>query len=266
MNPTLLSNCGAEYVIDEKDKYTVIIQSGDYLVISMGFATSHGGSRFKHPNIAATTKTIHEFKHYRNSGSKFWTSRAGIDHILVIPRDKITLLPEKGYSYISAEINGAKVKFNVSGGTSGDGGWSDYLGTFVHISVNHKVGDLKKLCEVAVRNSPFEPIEVKKLDENDEKRWNRLMANSIPDYKEKIAKMIEEGKQPMIQLTPGLRYVKEKAVDIRRRTKRVPITENSWKYEETGAPRRIIIDVGYKVAVKMNQIDWHKTAVENNLA
>lgn len=264
MNPILMSDCGTEYIVDEK--YKVEIEAGDYLILHMGFATSHAGSKFQHPNIAATSKVVHEFKHYRKGGSKFWTSKAGVDHILVIPRNKITLLPEKGYSYVPAEINGVKVKFNVSGGTSGDG-WADWMHTNVHISVNHKMRDLRKLCEVAVRNSPFEPIVVEGLTEDDMKRWNRLAAKSIPDYKEGIAKMIEAGKKPIIKLLKGYRYEEAEAVDIRRRYKKVlGVDENHWTYEETGAPHRVIVDVGYKVAVKITQIDWHATRLANNLA
>jgi hypothetical protein len=265
--PTLLSECGTKVTLDVKDQYNIEIEPSDYLVIIMGFTANKAGAKFTHPSIARTRKTVHEFKHYRKNGSKFWTSRAGVDHVFVVPRNQIKLLPEKGYSYIRAEINGVKVSFNVSGG--GGGGWTDFLTTFTSTSVNHKLSDVKKIAEVAVRNSPFEPLEAKPLDANDEERWNQLQAKSTPKIKEIIAKMIEAGKKPMIYLLGRYNYEKGEGVQVDRRYRKIPLATDKdgnlrrWRLESTGAPRRIIIDVGYRVRAKINQIDWYKTAKEN---
>jgi hypothetical protein len=264
--PTLLSECGTRVTIDEKDKYHIEIEPNDFLVVIMGFTANKGAANFKHPNIASTRKTVHEFKHYRDNGGKFWTSRAGLDHLFVIPRNQVKILPEKGYSYIKAEINGVKVSFNVSGG--GGDGWTDYLSTFTSTSVNHKLADVKKIAQVAVRNSPFEPMEAKPLTAQEEANWNRLQAKSTPKYKEIIAKMIEEGKKPMIYLLGGYIYERGEGVEVERRCRKIPLpnTEDglrSWRHEFTGAPRRIILDIGHRVFAKITQIDWYKTAKEN---
>lgn len=264
--PTLLSKCGTRVTIDKKDRYDIAIEDGEFLVVNMGFSANKAGARFTHPNIAATSKSVHEFKHYRNNGSKFWTSRAGINHYFVIPRNKITLLPEKGYSYIKAEINGVKVSFNVSSG--GTNGWTDFLRTFTSTSVNHKLSDLKKVAEVAVRNSHLEPIPVKQLDEHDEARWNILMAKATPDIKEKIAKMIKEGKRPVIHFLTGYSYDGERygqGKSVYRRYKKVKTSETSYRLEETGALKYIILDLGYGCRAKVTQIDWYKTGKENQL-
>lgn len=271
--PTLLSECETKVTIDEKDRYNIEIQPGKYLVIKAGFTTGKPGAKFSHPNITASGRTIHEFKHYRRGGSKFWTRRAGVDHYLVVPRNQIKLIPEKGYSYVRAEINGVKVLFNVSG--AGGEGWTDYLTTFTTISVNHKLFDLKKICEVAIRNSPFEPITPKPLDSNDNERWNELAAKATPKIKESIAKMIEEGKKPIVHFLSKYSYhgeTKGEAVEVQRRYKKIPVPQTpphyfSYKFEPIGAPRRIILATGGgKVAAKLTQIDWHQTAVANNLA
>jgi len=267
--PTLLSECGTKVTIDEKEKYNIEIEAGDYLVVCMGFTAGKGGAKFTHPNIAATNKEIHEFKHYRNNGSKFWSSRAGVNHYLVIPRNQITLLPEKGYSYIRAEINGVKVSFNVSGG--GGGGWTDYLSITTSTSVNHKLLDFKKICEVAVRNSPFEPLTVKALEPNEEAKWNTLAAKATPKIKERIAKMVEEGKKPIIQFVPFISYQGQKsgvAIEVQRRTKMVPIADkpNCFSWESIGAPKYFILSLGYNgVRAKVTQIDWYKTAELNGI-
>jgi hypothetical protein len=235
----------------------------------MGFTAGKSGANFTHPNIAATSKEVHEFKHYRNNGSKFWTSRAGINHYLVIPRNQIKLLPEKGYSYIKAEINGVKVSFNVSGG--GGNGWTDFLSTSAHTSINHKLSDFKKVCEVAVRNSPFEPVTVKALEPNEEVMWNRLAAKATPKIKERIAKMVEEGKKPIIQFVPYVSYQGAKsgvAIKVQRRAKMVPIADKpgSFSFEETGALRYFTLALGFSgVRAKVTQIDWYKTAELNGI-
>ncbi len=173
--PRLLSECGPKLIVDdtEGDRYEVEIEPGDFLVVRAGATVDKPTALFTHPNIVASARVIHEFRHYRRNGSTFWTARAGVDHYFVIPRNAIKLLPEKGYSWIPAEINGVKVKFNVSGG--GDGSvWTDYLFTHTCIAVNHQVKDLTKLAEVAVRNSRLEPIAVKPMDADQEARWQEL--------------------------------------------------------------------------------------------
>jgi hypothetical protein len=269
--PTLLSECGTKITIDEKDKYHIEIEAGDFLVVSMGFTAGKPGAKFIHPNIAASRKVIHEFKHYRNNGSKFWSSRAGVDHILVIPRNQIKLLPEKGYSYIKAEINGVKVSFNVSGGTAN--GWTDFLNTSTATSVNHKLLDIKKICEVAVRNSPLEPITVKALDQNEEENWNRLAAKATPKIKERIAKMVKDGEKPVVHFLTGYSYHGEKsgvAIEVNRRYKKVSIAERPgcFSLDPIGAPKAFILEVAgayWKVNAKVTQIDWHKTAEANQI-
>ncbi len=138
----LLSNCKGTIVLDDgadkaSDKYTIEIPDTDYLIIEVGAMIGKGAFNLKHLNISTSIKRIYEFKHYRHGGGKFWTKAAGISHYIIVPTNKIYILPEEGHSYIRAEINGVKVWFNVSGG-GGSNGWSDYLHSFTNISVNHK--------------------------------------------------------------------------------------------------------------------------------
>ena len=276
--PTLLSQCGSQVVIDSKDKYCLDIEPGEYLIITAGFDCNKPGAKFTHPNIAASRKTLHEYKHYRKNGSKFWTSHAGMDHVLIIPRSSITLLPIKGYSFIKAEINGVKVSFNVSGG--GGEGWTDYLYNAVHIACNHKLGDFKKLCEVAVRNSPYEPIEWKEETEEDQKRmeerWNYISANSNPVLKKQIAKLVDEGKKPVLYFRRGLQWSgkhEAEGIETVRRGIQVVLEKNEdgspkkWTWDETQGKLRgfIVSDGHYKCHTKLSQIDLYKTALENKL-
>jgi hypothetical protein len=276
--PTLLSQCGSKVVIDTKDKYCLAIEPGEYLIITVGFDHNKPGAKFTHPNIAASRKTINEYKHYRSNGSKFWTSHAGIDHVLVIPRSSVTLLPIKGYSYIKAEINGVKVSFNVSGG--GGDGWTDYLDNCVHISCNHKLGDFKKLCEVAVRNSPYEPIQWKDEPEDErkrtEERWEHISGNSNPNLKKQIGKMVDEGKKPVLCFRNGYSWSgmkKAEGVETVRHATRVVLEKNEdgspkrWEYDYTTGKLRgfILSDGHYKCHAKLSHIDFYETAKENKL-
>lgn len=260
--PILLSDCGTNLVIDDtpKEQYQLNIEQGENQIVVMGFKANKPASKFTHPNISATVKRVHEFKHYRRN-SKFWTAHAGIDHYLVIPRNKILILPEKGYSYVKAEINGVKVSFNVSGGTIN--GWTDMLGVKSHISVNHKLSDLKKLAEVAI---PQTLTDIKQPDEYEVKRWNKLVADSNPNIKEVIAKLIEEDKKPYIRLVEGLTIKSGYGTGVRRRYKKEKIDETHWNLNENGALKKIIgIFDGMRYNVKLSQIDWAETAKANGL-
>ena len=279
--PKLLSECGTKLVVDdtEGERYQVEIDPGDFLVVRAGATTDHAGAKFTHPNIAASVRTIHEFKHYRKNGSKFWTARAGVDHYFVIPRNEVKMLPEKGYSYVPAEINGVKVHFNVSGGTAN--GWTDWLHAHASISVNHRVRDLKRLAEAAVRDSPMEPITVKPLEPDQETKWRRLAARVSKGLVEKIARLVENGKHPVVKLMPGYGYAgrsEAEAVEVHRRYRKVPVdpVESSlgdhkmvkaWRMEQTGAPKSLVLSfVGCRVRTKLSQIDWAATAEANGIA
>lgn len=275
MNGKLLSECGSLYVIDdtEKDRYQVEIEPGEYLLVEVGSLAGTAASKFSHPNIATTAKRVYEFRTYYASGHKRWHSRAGVSHWLVIPRTAVTLLPEKGYSYVKAEINGVKVQFNVSGGTQD--GWTDWLRTRTQVSVNHKLADIRKLCEVAVRSTPLEPVTPEPLEPGQEDRWNRLFAGATPDVKEAIAALAGEGKNPVVKMLPGYEYMGHDqgvVVSVHRRMKKVPEPpkpgySKCWRCEYTGAPKDFVVKVGvYHVRVKVGQVDWHATAQLNGLA
>jgi len=273
--PKLLSECGSVLTVDGTagEQYQIEIEPGDFLVVRAGAAVGKPSFRFTHPNVAASVKTIHEFKHYRHGGSKFWTAKAGMDFYFVIPRSAVKILPEKGYSYIPAEINGVKVRFNVAGGTKN--GWTDWLNTCTQISVNHKVRDLNKLAEVAVKDSPLGEINPKGLEPDREIEWKRLAARATQGLIEKIAKMVAEKKAPVVKLLPGFEDKEGKAVEVIRRVKRVNLPPSPegfkrWRNEyNAGAVKSLILGIdGHfcKVRVKVGQIDWAATAEANGIA
>ena len=259
----LMSECGGVYFVDTD--YKVEIDAGDFLVVSVGFGANKAAAKFSHPNIAATEKVIHEFKHYRKGGSKFWTSRAGVDHYLVIPKSAIKLLPEKGYSYTPAEINGVKVAFNVTG--VGNGGWTDIIHINTSISVNHKIGDFKKLCEVAVRGTVMEPIVCNGLEAGREAEWDKLAAAASPNVKDKVYELIEAGKKPVVRLASGYQYGGKnegEAIELTRKYKMTKQADGTGKWSEDGIVQYVVMVIdGHRVRVKRNQIDWDATVKAN---
>lgn len=272
--PKLLSDCGTMLVVDDNpaEQYQVEIEPGDFLVIRTGATAGKAAFHFDHPNLAAKAKAVFEFKHYRKNGGKFYTARAGMEFYLVIPRTAITMLPEKGYSYVPAMINGVKVKFNVSGGTIN--GWTDTVHTRTEISVNHPVRDLKKLAEVSVRGSVMEPVVPKVLEPNREAYWNRLAARVSKGLIEKVAKLAEDGKKPVVKLLPGYSETEGVLIEVSRRAKKIEIPPKegcykSYRIEYTGAVRSLFLNVDGnwgRTRVKLNQIDWFATAAANGIA
>lgn len=193
-----LSDVKGMLVVDDApgDRYGVEVEPGEFLVIEAGSLVGSPASRFAHPNIALTAKRIYHFKHYYPNGRKSWTSKAGVSFYLIVPRSAVQLLPEKGYSYIPGVINDVTVKFNVSGGTTNGGGWTDWLHTRTQISVGHCLRDLKRLAAVAVRGTPLEPIPGGEMDPDEARGWERLAAKQILRLAVGQTVMLEEGHTP----------------------------------------------------------------------
>lgn len=273
----LLSDCGTKLIIDDNpnDLYTIEIGAKGFLILQMGGGIHKAISRFTHPNIIYSRKEIYELKHYRKGGSKFWTSQAGVSHYLIIPTDKIYLLPEKGYSWIPAEINGVKVHFNVSGGSGG--GWTDYLRSSTSTSINHKVADIKKIAEVAVRDVESMKL-ILALEEKDKDsiersnellQWAKMAEKASPNVKknkEKLLKMIEEKVEVAIFLNDGYVDKVGNAVEVIRKGKKIKLSDDSWEWNmKQGRIRNLIVhfDGCFPKRVKNSQINWVKTVKEN---
>ena len=145
LGPTLLE-CGTRY--DLAPDYHIEFDARPFLILEAGAFPGAGAARFQHPGIWATRCRIFEFKTYLPRGGKRWHSRAGISHFFVVPKDRIRLVLDKGYSYVPVEINGTRTRLNVSGGTQN--GWTDFVRASACISVGHPVRDLHRIAEVAV--------------------------------------------------------------------------------------------------------------------
>jgi hypothetical protein len=133
-----------------EDGYRVELPPGDHLIVVAAARLGEAGYDFDHPNIAAKKSDVFEFKHYRKGGSKFCTSKAGINFYLVIPKAHIELLPEKGYSDVPVLIHGHKCRLNVTGGTV-TGGWTDYVHRVVDVGCGWTLAALRSLAAIALK-------------------------------------------------------------------------------------------------------------------
>lgn len=271
MNTKLLSECGTELKLDPD--YQVKIQGGDLMIVIAGVDCNKPAFKFEHPNLACSCKALYDYKHYRKSGSKFYTSKAGMNFYFIVPKSKIAMILEKGNSYVPALINGVRVDFNVSGGTSETGGWTDYLPGCCYISCNHSLRDLKKIAEVAVRDADLENLIVTPtMDKYEEERWARFVFDTKPVI-ENIIKMFEDGKNPQLQFKSGLTFYGVKLGFIesfnRRRNKITTIASDgkkSFHWDFTGAVLNLRLMTKFGLCkVKVGQIDWMETAKLNGM-
>jgi hypothetical protein len=249
--PTRLSDCGSRWTLDDTpgQEYHVEIDPGTHLVIEAGTLPGTAAGRFAHPNIAATVKALY---HFRVGPRRRWRDTAGISHYLVIPREAISLLPERGYSYIPALINGVRVRFNVSGGTLASApGWLDHLPTFTQIGVAHPVQDLKRIAAVAMRGTPLEPLPLKSIRPEDLQRWQHLAAQASLPLKQHVFRLTEEGHRPLIHLLPRYEYEGQHVapgISVAR----------TWSARRAVA---IVLQISNaRVRAKLHQIDWLATA------
>jgi hypothetical protein len=158
-NKVKLSEVGTviEFANHDGSPYRVRVPAGDYLIVDIGVLAGSPAERYRPATLAATRRRLFEFKHSRANGSKYWTSAVGTDYYFVIPKEKIELVLEPGYSYIPVEINGHPVTLNVSGGTTGDGGWEDFFSSIAGTIVTRKKADVQVLADAA-----WGPDELKK--------------------------------------------------------------------------------------------------------
>ena len=269
----LMSEVNGEWVVDTADGgYKVEIDPGDHLILVAGATYGTPAASFQHPNIVARKCEVHEFKHYCQSGRKFWTARPGVNFSFVIPKDRIEMVPERGYSYVPVKINGQKLVLNVSGGGGcGHSGWTDWVHRVVHTSVGFPKKTLKLLADTAL--SPDEckargiTFPLVGPDESDKARFIRLAA-------EKDGKpTIKAGSKIVVDtnacswdsdLSPVVTVAARATGRTYRRGKAGP--SGTYCMKPTLTQKVVATDeTGHQWRIKFSQIDWVKTAEANGI-
>ena len=269
----LMSETTGEWVVDTADGgYRVLIDPGDHLILVAGATYGTPAASFQHPNIVARKCEVHEFKHYRRAGSKFWTARPGVNFCLVIPKDRIEMVPERGYSYVPVKINGQKLVLNVSGGGSfGHAGWTDWVHRVVHTSVGFSKRVLKLLADVAL--SPDECIARGIIfplvgpDDSDKARFVRLAAEKD------VKPTVKAGSKIVVdtlacswdsELSPVVTVAARCEGRTYRRGKTG--TDGTFHMKPTLTQKVVARDeTGHQWRIKFSQVDWQRTAEANGI-
>lgn len=134
----------------ERGAYHVTFNGAPYLMLVMGASYGTALSKLEHPRLLARVCRVHEYKHYRQNGSKFWTAKPGIDLYCIVRKEDVTVVPEWGASYPKVMVNGVTLQLNVSGGTFPAGEWTDSVGAAPHTSVGYPVKTVKAVLDVAL--------------------------------------------------------------------------------------------------------------------
>jgi len=173
-----MAEAGAKFSIANEigeEDYHVELPEGDYLLVSAGLEYGSSAAKFDSDKILRVQRRVHEFKHYAN-GRKWWTQKPGIDILMAIPKSKILMLPEKGYSYVPIEIGGIRLALNVSGGTGVGKGWTDIVHQGSSIGVFRAKKNLKILAEYAVIPEDIDLGPVQVMTEGEQKEYRELCA------------------------------------------------------------------------------------------
>jgi len=173
-----MAEAGAKFSITNEageEDYHIELPEGNSLLIVVGTEYGSPASKFDSDRILKTNRTIHEFKHYAN-GRKWWTQKPGIDFWFAIPKDKIFMVEEKGYSYVPVEIGGERYHLNVSGGTYN--GWTDVVNHGCSIGITKSKKKMDALAKNAEHPSCVEMIDPssKLMSEMEQKEYRELCA------------------------------------------------------------------------------------------
>ena len=231
-----------------EEGYEVHFDPEDYLILKAGSKTDQPGSKFVHRNVVASCGRVFEFKHEARSGQKRWTTSCGVEFHLVVPKSRIELLHEKGYSYVPVIIGGLRTILNVSGGSDGQGGWCDWVRRIADTQVGFPLRSLALLADQALTPEECRARGITfdlRLREIDQKRYTALATYA------RVRNLIQ----------PGHKIVLASGWDCSGSEGPFPVVSRPRN------KRHFLCDYGWgKVQVKYEAVDWVVTATLNGLA
>jgi len=169
------------YTVDADDNYTVEFSPHEHIVLRASALWGTASSRFQHDKMVACQTTVLEFKHEARNGRKHWTAKPGIEFWFVVPKAKLELVREKGYSYVPVKLNGVSFRLNVSGGTAKSKGWTDWVGEHADTCCGFKAKHLRALFAAAMTLEECKAAGVVvDLKPREPCRWQSLVASKQP--------------------------------------------------------------------------------------
>lgn len=232
-------------LIEINEEYRIEFPEGDNLLIVVPVDFNSSAAKFDHPNIVAKRKSVLSFKHYHPKRGKFWTEKPGLEYCFIVPKKNISVLLDKGYSYVKIEIGGREYVLNASGGSAN--GWTDWVTHGTHTTVYRSAKYLKEIAENAIMNDTNIDLNMRPLEDWEQARFNLLSAEA------KAKKRLKEGDK--IILTSGCTYEGSNGpflITNRPKRKRHFLCVNREN------------DM-WKVKIYYKHIDWKKTAEINGI-
>ena len=180
-----LSELGTLHEVKCKSRhrpYHIEFPDSDHLVLTIGAIVGSRPAGFEHANIAAKAHQVFEFKHESRRGRKWWTAQPGIEFYFVVPKDRIELIEEPGYSYVPVTIGNAPYCISCSGGTD-RGGWTDWVRRHASLLLATKIGYMKPVVEAAWTLDECRQhgvtVEARAMDDRERRRWRQLAAKKL---------------------------------------------------------------------------------------
>jgi hypothetical protein len=230
-NKMLMSEAGTSFKI--ADDYEVVLPEGDHLILVVGVPFNCSAASFEHKNVAAKVSDIFEYKHHHPKRGKFWTAKAGVNFYFLVPKTKIELLPEKGYSYVKCKMGNLPFFLNVSGG--GGKGWTDVVHLVAHTGTTEKKSYLKMFAENSVLPYDFE-YEVMNPIIDRVSSWQDMACRHVVELKVGMTVAVDGG--------------------------------NEYKIFSVTPKRQLALgrdSTGYPWRIRYRQIEWRKTAELNGI-
>lgn len=177
-NPRIVNLAELTGRVEIEPGYHVELPDTDQFIIVAGANYPAAATRYDHPNLAARQDKVFYTRAYWPDGRKKWFQHAGRDFYFVIPRNKISLVFEKGYSYVPVVISGQTFRLSVTGGIFD--GWTDFVRQKAHIGIDAAKKVLDLLAAVAM--PPVEikvPLELKVQSDRDVAAFIELVAGQL---------------------------------------------------------------------------------------
>lgn len=236
--------------VSNKEGYGIKVAAGANLILTFAFKLPNPLIDFMHSKLAAKRVKILEFKHYRDSGSKFWTAHAGFELTFVVPKSALKLVLKKTHSYPEVMLGNHAIRLNVSL-TGGCGPTLEYIGQDVNACVGYSAKIIKAVADVSLSpeicgRRETDPAKIySEYDIKNERRADWLKAAYC-----KLVKL-EKGKKVVIlkdaSMYGGETFIVE---DITKNGARLLLKR------ETG---------NYNCHAGRNVIDWQATAAANGV-
>lgn len=237
-------NLSNTFIVSDRDGEPCRIEfpPEDYLILYVSPCLGFPASKLDHPNVILQQSFVNSYKHTHPKRGKWWTEKAAVRFYFAFDKKDITLLQNQcGFSFVDIEIGGEKFTLSCSGGTSHDSfRWVDWVtqgGCIIGSNISKKRVQLlanHALCipECKDRGIVFFPM----IKEKDVYGFQRLAARQIVKIK-KGMKIYLYG------------FYKNEGIVLCK-------SKRHWIVQ---------IDHNIKARIYRKDIDWYKTALENNI-